>query len=485
MRPLMLVGTGSHVGKSLLAAGFCRLLRQDGFRPAPFKAQNMSLNSFVTPEGRELGRAQAAQAEAAGVECHVDMNPVLLKPTTDRSAQVILHGRPAGDQSAWDYFRSGSRDDLFRLALESFARLRERFDPVVIEGAGSISELNLKHRDIANMRLARAVGASTYLVADIDRGGVFGSVYGTLALLEPEERACVDGVIVNRFRGDPRLFEEGLRLLEGLAGVPVMGVVPYLEDLSLDEEDSAGLPSGPGRAEEGRVNVAVVRLRRLSNFTDFQALAREPRVHLYYTRDPREIDRAQVVILPGSKNTIADLQDLRRCGAAAAVVRARREGRTVIGLCGGYQMMGRAVLDRHGVEGPVSEEPGLGLLPVRTELLPGKVTVRRSFRYLDRPEACRGYEIHCGRTVEEGEPRPVALLDDGRRDGYRADARCWGTYLHGILDNAAVREDLLGELVEEVDRSDPAVRRDRDYDRLAAALRRSLRVEEMVARLRG
>lgn len=484
MRPLMLVGTGSHVGKSLLAAGFCRLLRQDGFRPAPFKAQNMSLNSFVTPEGGELGRAQAAQAEAAGVECHVDMNPVLLKPTTDRTSQVIVHGRPVGVQSAREYFL-GDRRELFEAALASFGRLRERFDPIVIEGAGSISELNLKYRDIANMRLARAVGASAYLVADIDRGGVFGSVHGSLALLEPEERACIDGVIVNRFRGDPHLFEEGVRLLEQVAGSPVMGVVPWIEDLALDEEDSVALEDRPRQARDGLVNVAVVRLRRLSNSTDFEPLARHPRVHLYYTRDPDEIARAQVVILPGSKNTVEDLLDLKRGGADAAVVRARREGRVVIGVCGGYQMLGRVVRDPLGVESRVPEVAGLGLLPVSTEMGVEKTTVRRTFRYRDRPEECSGYEIHAGSTVLEGPAEPVAVLDDGRPEGCRVDAGCWGTYLHGILDNPAVVEDLLAGLADGPGTAPPRVRRDRDYDRVADVLRRSLRLDEMIRRLRA
>src|SRR5882757_1257599 len=281
LRPIMFVGTASDVGKSVITTGFCRIFRQDGYHPAPFKAQNMSLNSYATPEGLEIGRAQAVQAEACGIPCHTDMNPVLLKPTTDKSAQVVLHGRPAGDFSAAEYFLSGSREALFTEVKQAYHRLAARYAPIVMEGAGSISELNLRHLDITNMRMAIEAGAATYLIADIDRGGVFGSCYGTMELLSPEERACIKGIIINKFRGDARLFEDGRAQLADLCRVPVIGVIPYFRDIFIEEEDSIGLQQKSKGFLPGKVNVAVVLLHRLSNFTDFNYLEQDPRVNLF------------------------------------------------------------------------------------------------------------------------------------------------------------------------------------------------------------
>ena len=324
----MFVGTASDVGKSIITAGFCRIFRQDGHSPAPFKAQNMSLNSYATPEGLEIGRAQAVQAEAAGIPCHVDMNPVLLKPTSDQASQVVLNGRPIGTQSAYEYFRENDRHELFQAATQAYDRLAARYAPIVLEGAGSISELNLKRRDITNLRMARHAGAATYLIADIDRGGVFGSVFGTLALLEPEEKACIKGIIINKFRGDARLFEDGRQQLAELTGVPVVGVLPYFRDIFIEEEDSVALARKQRQAgPAGRVRVAVVLLGRLSNFTDFDALAHDPRADLFFTRDAAEIGGADIIILPGSKNTIADLLALTRSGLGATIAQARRAGK--------------------------------------------------------------------------------------------------------------------------------------------------------------
>ncbi|HEY6900009.1 MAG TPA: cobyric acid synthase, partial [Puia sp.] len=304
LRPLMFVGTASDVGKSVVTAGFCRILRQDGYRPAPFKAQNMSLNSYVTPEGLEIGRAQAVQAEAAGIPCHSDMNPVLLKPTGDRHAQLVLHGKPAGNQSAYDYFMGKDRTHLWEEVKKAYDRLASRFDPVVMEGAGSISEMNLWKRDITNMRIALHARADVYLIADIDRGGVFGSVYGTLALLPPEEKALIRGVLINKFRGDGRLFEEGRRQLEELTGVPVAGVLPFFKDIHIEEEDSVALTQKASMPKAGAFNIAVVRLPHLSNFTDFLWLEKTEPLHVYYTDEPVQLAGAQLIILPGSKNTI-------------------------------------------------------------------------------------------------------------------------------------------------------------------------------------
>lgn len=341
LRPIMFVGTCSDAGKSVINAAFCRIFKQDGYQPAPFKAQNMSLNSYSTPEGGEMGRAQVVQAEACGISPHTDMNPVLLKPTNDKSSQVVLNGKPLGNMSAKDYFGiQNQKEELFKEAIEAFNRLEARYNPIVLEGAGSISELNLRDRDITNMRMAIAAGASTYLVADIDRGGVFGSVYGTITLLRPEERALMKGVIINKFRGDASLFEEGRRLLKELTGIPVVGVIPWFRDIKIEEEDSVALDMKNNTYKDGKINVAIILLKRMSNFTDFDVLEMDPRFNPYYTNNINEIEKADIILLPGSKNTLSDLQSLRANGIAMAIIRAHKAGKKVIGICGGYQMDG-------------------------------------------------------------------------------------------------------------------------------------------------
>ena len=330
-KPIMFVGPCSDAGKSIINTAFCRIFKQDGYSPAPFKAQNMSLNSFSTPEGGEMGRAQVVQAEACGISPHTDMNPVLLKPTTDKGSQIILNGKPVGNMSAKDYFGvHAQKEQLFKEAQKAFERLRERYNPVVLEGAGSISEVNLRDRDITNMRMALYAGADTYLVADIDRGGVFASVYGSIALLRPEERALIKGVIINKFRGDVSLFEEGKKIIEELTGVPVVGVIPYFKDIKIEEEDSVALEMKNKTYQQGKINVAIVLLKRISNFTDFNVLETDGRFNPYYTNNPEEIEMADIVILPGSKSTLADLQTIRANGVAEAIVRAYKSGKKVI-----------------------------------------------------------------------------------------------------------------------------------------------------------
>ena len=329
LHPLMFAGTGSDVGKSIIAAAFCRIFRQDGYRPAPFKAQNMALNSYATPEGLEIGRAQAVQAEAAGVSCHTDMNPLLLKPQSDRTSQVVLNGKPIGSRGAYDYFRKEGREELRREVCAAYDRLAQKYNPIVLEGAGSISEINLREVDLVNLPMAMYAGADVILVADIDRGGVFASVYGSVMLLTPEERKHVKGILINKFRGDIRLFESGVKMLEELCGIPVVGVVPYYKDIYIEEEDSLALATKSLQAEQGKVNIAVVLLRHLSNFTDFNVLERDPRVHLFYTNNTDELAKADIIILPGSKSTLADLYELRRNGVAQAVIRAHREGTAI------------------------------------------------------------------------------------------------------------------------------------------------------------
>lgn len=367
-RPIMLGGTGSDVGKSIIAAGLCRIFLQDGYRPAPFKAQNMALNSYVTPEGLEIGRAQAVQAEAAGLPCSHDMNPVLLKPTGCMVSQVILNGRSIGNRSAAEYH--GKMTSLLRHEVQSaFDRLSSRYNPIVMEGAGSLSEINLYKSDIVNMSMAEYAGASVIIVADIDRGGVFASVYGTLMLLPPEQRSLVKGIIINKFRGDETLFEEGRAMMEQICGIPVLGVIPYIDNLHIEEEDSVVLAqknSSPGGGDI--INVAVVRHPQMSNFTDFDTISRSGRTHVYYTAVPAAIESADVIILPGTKNTISDLRALRSSGCADVILRKASEGTVVLGICGGYQMLGNEISDPNGIEGEPGSEPGLGLLPISTEI---------------------------------------------------------------------------------------------------------------------
>lgn len=482
----MFVGTCSDAGKSIVNTAFCRIFKQDGYCPAPFKAQNMSLNSYSTPEGGEIGRAQAVQAEACGLLPHTDMNPLLLKPTNEQSSQVILNGRPLGNRTARDYFLH-HKTEWFVEVTEAFARLADQYNPVVLEGAGSISELNLRERDITNMRMAREVGAATYLVADIDRGGVFASVYGSIALLPPEERGLIKGIIINKFRGDVTLFEEGRQILKKLTGVPVVGVIPYFRDIHIEEEDSVALETKSAQAVDGKINVAIVLLRRLSNFTDFHVLEQDGRFNPYYTDNPEEIAKADIVILPGSKNTIADMSEIRANGVAPAVIRAHKSGKKVIGICGGYQMMGLRIEDPQGVEGGVTSVPGLGILPQVTVLTPEKITLQRCFTFRGETEICEGYEIHMGRTEVIGEPSyvPVNILDNGTKDGYWLDERCWGTYMHGILDNVCVRDKLAEGFSEtKAAVSDYKAFKEQQYDLLAGHVRKAVDMDYIYSTLR-
>lgn len=499
LHPLMFAGTGSDVGKSIISAAFCRIFRQDGYRPAPFKAQNMALNSYATPEGLEIGRAQAVQAEAAGVPCHTDMNPLLLKPQSDRTSQVVLNGKPIGSHGAYDYFRKEGREELRREVCAAYDRLAQKYNPIVLEGAGSISEINLREVDLVNLPMAMYAGADVILVADIDRGGVFASVYGSVMLLTPEERKHVKGILINKFRGDIRLFESGVKMLEELCGIPVVGVVPYYKDIYIEEEDSLALATKSLQAEQGKVNIAVVLLRHLSNFTDFNVLERDPRVHLFYTNNTDELAKADIIILPGSKSTLADLYELRRNGVAQAVIRAHREGTVVLGICGGYQLMGQEVLDPDHVEGEIERLPGLGLLPVSTRMTGEKVTRQVNFQFL---ESCRavvpqgnsspsnfnnqpsvphfqlkGYEIHMGSTVpvEGASASPLNRLESGQCDGYIVDRTCMGTYIHGILDNPEFIDFLLepfaGKLSEAAETFNYRQFKEEQYDKLADHVR--------------
>lgn len=476
LRPIMLGGTGSDVGKSVLAAGLCRVLRQDGFSPAPFKAQNMALNSFVTPDGLEIGRAQAMQAEAASVSPKVEMNPILLKPNTDQASQLVLMGVPVGNQSASEYFRREGREELRKIVHRAFDELSSSFSPIVLEGAGSVAEINLAAMDLVNMPMAEYADAAVLLVVDINRGGVFASAYGSIMLLPEHQRKLIKGIIVNKFRGDRMLFEDGRRMLEEICQVPVVGVLPYFKDIYIEEEDSLPLDKKRMETVEGLVNVAVVLLKRLSNFTDFDMLEKTPGVHLFYTADAELIEQADVILLPGSKSTIEDLKELRRTGVADAVLRAARRGAVVMGICGGYQMMGLEVADPLGIEGKPQRVRGLGLIPTRTEMQREKVTRQSKFTLcVDDSRGGSAYEIHQGETTlaEDAEPSPLCKLDNGCLDGYFRDSHCMGTYLHGILDNSDFIDFLLSPFADriKVKHFDAQAFKEEQYDRLAALLR--------------
>lgn len=477
LRPVMFVGTGSDVGKSLINAAFCRIFRQDGYHPAPFKAQNMSLNSYATPEGLEIGRAQAMQAEACGIPCRADMNPVLLKPTSHTSSQVVLNGKPIGNQSACQYFNETDRQYLFDQAMAACNRLLLEFNPLVIEGAGSISEMNLWDRDITNMRVAETLDAPTYLIADIDRGGVFASVYGSVQLLPPEQKKLIKGVIINKFRGDLTLFEDGRKMLAEISGAPVVGVIPYFNDIYIDQEDSVVLEHRYESHKGGLVNVAVVLLRHMSNFTDFNLLERHPDARLVYVSHPEELETADIILLPGSKNTIDDLNYLRRSGMAKAILQQHGEGKAVYGICGGYQMLGLSVEDPLGMEGDVAAVPGLGLLPVRTVLTEEKKTEACRFSFLGSDVDCRGYEIHMGETLSEN-ASPLCVTDKGVADGYFLNARTFGTYLHGFFDNNRTIDYVFRQVPGYVSGGsgsfDYQAFKEEQYEKLAAHVRRNV-----------
>ena len=490
---LMVQGTASSAGKSLLVTALCRIFYQDGLRVAPFKAQNMSLNSFVTAEGHEMGRAQVVQAEAAGILPHVDMNPVLLKPEGEARSQVVVMGRPWQTLAAVDYYEH--KRLLWEQVTAALARLRARYDLVVIEGAGSPAEINLRQGDIVNMAVALHAQAPVLLVGDIDRGGVFASLVGTLVLLAEEERRLIQGLVINKFRGDLSLLEPGLAMLEERAGVPVLGVVPFVPHLSIAEEDSVAL-EGVLVASDAATNVldvAVVRFPRISNFDDYDALALEPGVQVRYVGRASDLGQPDAVILPGTKHTLHDLKWLRDQGLEQRIVGLARRGTAVVGVCGGYQMLGQSITDRLGVESAPGERlPGLGLLPLRTEFAAAKTTRQVQAEALPGPGflalaagvPVTGYEIHMGHSerVEPGARPLFRFFQRETLDGaVDAAGRVWGTYLHGVFDNTAFRRawlQSLGWSPPDHDVNLVAIRQ-AEYDRLAAAVRSSLGMAQL------
>lgn len=450
-KTIMIQGTGSSVGKSVLTAALCRIFTEDGYRVRPFKAQNMSNNAFVTRDGGEISRAQAEQAKACGIEPAVAMNPILLKPTTDLGAQVVLLGQAQAMMTFQEY--QAQRPRWIEAIQESLRAMRAQADIVVIEGAGSPAEVNLQDRDLVNMWVAREADAPVILVGDIDRGGVFAQLVGTLELLAPADRARVCGFIINKFRGDPELLEPGLRWLEGRCGVPVLGVVPFWRDLWLAEEDTPTFRSQPKIRMTQALRIEVVRLPRISNFTDFDALTPEEDVALTYVERPSVDEFPDVLILPGSKSTIADLAFLREQGFVEYLARLRQAGREIIGICGGFQMLSERVCDPEHLEASVGEAPGLGLLPGVARFRWPKTTRQARAVHLAAGLPVEGYEIHLGQMEPVGSARPVFqyLGDDGqpidRYDGLQsADGLVWGTHLHGIFDAPEFRAWWLNRL---------------------------------------
>ena len=471
----MVVGTASHVGKSLVVTALCRILHRKGIRVAPFKAQNIALNSAVCDDGAEIDRAQAAQAAASGLEPHVDMNPILLKPTTGGRLQVILEGRVHGAMTGEEY--SADRGLFFERARAAHGRLAERFEVIVMEGAGSAAEVNLRDRDFVNLSFAEAVGAEALLVADIDRGDVFASLIGTMDLLKTSERKIVRGFIVNKFRGEASLFDDGVCFLEERTQLPCYGVLPYIERLRIDQEDGVALDEHDTRPASFRVG--VVQLPHISNFTDFNALEGFAGVGVEYLRSPSG-PPPDLLIIPGSKNTIRDLEWVRETGFDRYVEDARRHSSSIVGICGGYQMLGRLVSDPDGVEVEAGASvAGLGLLDVETELVADKTTVRSGGRSFLGPRV-EGYEIHMGRTRVGGDAPPFAVKDDGTPDGL-AEADVVGTYFHGIFDNEEFTRMLLERVAERRGlRWRPGASsysRETEYDRLADTASAHLRVD--------
>jgi adenosylcobyric acid synthase len=488
-RVLMIQGTSSSVGKSLLTAALCRSFARRGVRVAPFKAQNMSNNAAVCADGAEIGRAQAVQAAAAGVEPTADMNPVLLKPEADSRCQVVVLGQPWQTLRAAAFYRR--KEELWPVVTAALDRLRETYELVLIEGAGSPAELNLRALDIVNMAVARYAGAPVLLAGDIDRGGIFAQLLGTLWLLEPEERALVRGLVVNKFRGDRALFADGVRILEERGGVPVLGVVPYLPALAVAEEDAVALDAARPGPRAG-TEVAVIRLPHIANFDDFDPLQAEPGVAVRYVSSARDLGAPHAIILPGTKSTVADLAWLRATGLDETIRTFASRGGAVGGVCGGYQMLGRMIRDPEGVESSVAEVAGLGLLPVETTFAREKATYQARARVVGGPGwlgaaaglSADGYEIHMGRS-QGGTP----LLEITRRNGeivedgaFSANGRVWGCYLHGLFDNAGLRRawlDSLGRGPAEAARADDSL------DRLADAVEAALDMARLESIIRG
>ena len=492
---LMVQGTMSNAGKSLLTAGLCRIFKQDGYKVAPFKSQNMALNSFITDKGLEMGRAQVMQAEAAGIEPDVRMNPILLKPTNDTGSQVIVNGEVRGTMSARDYF--AYKHNLIPDIMEAFNGLAAENDIVVIEGAGSPAEVNLKEEDIVNMGMAKMAKAPVLLVGDIDRGGVFAQLIGTVNLLEEDEKKMVKGLIINKFRGDKTILDPGVEILEEKSGIPVVGVAPYLH---IDVEDEDSLSERLTSSDKADlIDIAVIRLPRISNFTDLNVMETIPGVSVRYIRNPQELRDPDMIVIPGSKNTISDLLWMRQNGLEAAILKQAHEGKVIFGICGGFQMLGETLSDPTGIE-TTGEVRGMGLLPVETVFMDGKTRTRVEggfhlegsiFEDIEiKNLKAEGYEIHMGQsTLKEGAKRLLTVTDavtgETKKDGAYKD-NVFGTYIHGIFDGPEIAQTIVKILAERkgVELGDLgtlsyAEYKETQYDLLAAGLREHLNMKKI------
>ena len=480
---IMVQGTMSNAGKSFLVAGLCRVFMQDGYRTAPFKSQNMALNSYITKDGLEIGRAQAMQAEAAGIEPTVEMNPILLKPTSNVGSQVIVNGEVLGNMKAMDYY--ANKKQLVPEIEKAFEKLSEEYDIIVIEGAGSPAEINLKENDIVNMGMARIAKAPVLLCGDIDRGGVFASLYGTVKLLEEEEQSMIKGLIINKFRGDVEILKPGLQMIEEKTGIPVVGVVP-LTPLDIDDEDSLS-DRLTHTGQKGGIDLAVIRLPHISNFTDFNVFERMDGVSLRYVGSAGELGTPDLIFLPGTKNTMDDLTWLRESGMETAVLRCAEQKVPVVGICGGYQMLGELLEDPDGVEHGGSMR-GMGLLHTKTVFSRAKTRTQIQGR-VNTVSICgefagrevQGYEIHMGRTEKTGDCQETIYLEDGRLDGLsNPEGTVFGTYLHGIFDYGDLAAMTVSRLMRRkgIDPKnwhfDPEEHKRREYDKLADLVRNSL-----------
>lgn len=492
--PLMIQGTSSDAGKSVIATAFCRIFAQDGYRTAPFKSQNMALNSYVTIDGKEIGRAQGVQAEAAGIVATTDMNPILIKPTRDAESQIVVNGEPYGNMKAMAY-RTEFYDQGLRVIEDAYQRLATSYDRIVIEGAGSPAEVNLNDRELVNMRVARLVNAPVILVADIERGGVFASLVGTLQLLEPQDRERVIGVIINRFRGDLSLLQPGLDWFERYTGKPVLGVVPFIPDLWIDAEDSLILHRYQGQAEKTReIDIAVIRYPRISNFTDIDPFFVEPDCRVRFVTRTEELGEPDLVILPGSKNTLEDLLFLRKTGLEQSILDLHRAGRSFLaGICGGYQMLGSVIYDPAGVESPLKSAAGMGLIPMETTMEQRKTTVlsRGVAAFAGEKIPLDGYEIHMGRSVFTGQASPFIRLED-RTDGYcDEERRVLGTYFHGLFHSDPLRMRLLNALRKRkglapiTERPSFVALREQGFDLIADTVRSHVRLDIIEEQMRA
>ncbi|MFZ5965599.1 MAG: cobyric acid synthase [Bacillota bacterium] len=496
---IMFQGTGSSVGKSLITAAFCRIFKQDGYRVAPFKSQNMALNSFITKEGLEMGRAQVVQAEACGIEPKVLMNPVLLKPTTDKKCQVILNGKVYKNMSAVEYHQF--KPDLAQMVKEAFDTLLEQHDIVVMEGAGSPAEINLRDNDIVNMGMADLADAPVILIGDIDRGGVFASLAGTMLLLTPEEKKRVKGVIINKFRGDVEILKPGIKMLEDIIQIPVLGVIPYM-DVQIEDEDSLAERFRHQGNGNGQIKIEVLYLPHVSNFTDFNVLETQEDVELRYVMKGQHIGDPDMLIIPGSKNTIEDLVYLRETGLEEQILRLHKKGRLIVGICGGYQMLGNKIYDPHGTESAIPEVNGLGLLDVETIFELEKTTTQVEAVVTAKANGVlaglehiniTGYEIHMGQTKLGKDCRIMNLIHKSLdeevaiEDGaVNTAGNVMGTYIHGIFDNIPFTRKILNNIRQEkgLDSIESSLQsfqefKEKEYDKLAEIVRENIDLEKI------